>query len=98
MALTASVEKESVVLLVWNCWSIRFGLTLKDGDAVVLRQSFTAVYKHGQAPAIVVEKVTEAMQAAIDQYQDEQELFNKSALKSTLDDAAKVIQSRLEVK
>jgi len=94
MALTATVEKHSVSLRMPKCWNITFQLTLREDADVVLRRSFSVVYKLGQNVTDVATGVLTRMQATIDQYAAEDALFNNA----TLDQVVTALNSELEVK
>ena len=92
MALIATVEKQGVSLRMPKCWLFTFNLILNEGENVVLERTFSATYKQGQDVAIITASLIVQMQAAINQYKKEQELFNTVAL----DNVVVAINSGLE--
>jgi len=81
---TISVTKVSVSEVQPKLFSITLNLKVVDGETTLIDQNFSEKYRTGDAPSKTTLKLGRAMQAAIDEYQSEQELYNKAALDTAI--------------
>lgn len=84
MAIQAIVTKKSVKLVMPKLFSITLNLVLSDDGVEKLNQDFFFSYKPGDAPADRLKEVKEQMQDAIDNYKNEQQIFNSNALNNAV--------------
>lgn len=80
MALSSTVTKKSVTLLMPKLYEITFTLVLLDEAVPVLTKDFTVQYVLGSAIGAKVVQFVELMQLAITTYKAEQAIFTGPTL------------------
>ncbi len=81
MALTIEITKETVSEQMDKLWNITFNMKLFDGSTeVVFEQDFSTRYRTGEDIADKESEVQTMMQDAIDDYKDEQVIFDHAKM------------------
>ena len=80
MALTTTITKKSVSLVMPKMWMINLNMVLKDNTVEVLNQDYSVKYETGDLIAPKVSKFVELMQADINKYKSEQLIYNNIQL------------------
>ena len=80
MALQIEVTKVSVSEQMDKLWNITLNLKCTDDSVEVINQDFSISYRTGQDAEIKVKSLLAEMQEAIDDYKDEQQIFNHTKL------------------
>ena len=93
MALTTTVAKSSVRLVMPKMWAVSLTLTVTDDDGPGLTQAFSENYKLGNSIPELESRFDVRMQAAIDQYKTELQYYNHAQLDTLVTD----VQAGLEV-
>ncbi|GAG56130.1 unnamed protein product [marine sediment metagenome] len=93
MALQIEDLEVSVSKIMDKLWNITVTLKCTDNSIEVLNQSFSVHYKSGQNAEAKVKQLLAEMQKAIDDFKDEQQLLDSSALAT----AMTWLQNNLEV-
>ncbi len=81
MALTIEVTKSTVLEQMDKLWNISFNMKLFDGSTeIVYEQDFSTRYKTGEDISDKESEVQTMMQDAIDDYKDEQVIFDHAKM------------------
>lgn len=84
MALSITVSKKSVILAQEKLYQITLNMIATDNSVEVINQDFTQPYRPGDNINIKAVKFQTEMQAAIDKYKAEQNIYNNSTLTSVV--------------
>ena len=76
MALTITVTKKSVILVIPKQWNITLNMTCKETDLEVINRDFQQSYKDGDDLTSLAVKFKADMQFAIDTYKAEQVIYS----------------------
>jgi len=93
MALTKEVTKKPVTKIMDKMWNITVNLILNNDAVEVLNKDFSVRYRTGDVISTKEAEFIELMQASIDAYKSEQQIYNAPAL----DTAVTNISNGLEV-
>ena len=93
MALTIDITKKSVDIVMDKMYNITLTLLYKDGAEVLINQDFTQDHRIGNSVNYTIAKFLVVMQAEIDEYKAEENIFNSQAL----DNAISTLENDLEV-
>lgn len=84
MVLTATVTKKSVTEMQSKLWDVSLNMTLEDGGVEVLNKDYALQYRPGDSIAAKKNAWIAMMQADIDAYKGEQNIFNAAALNNVV--------------
>ena len=84
MALSITVSKKSVILAQEKLYQITLNMIATDNSVEVINQDFIQLYRPGDNINSKVVKFQTEMQAAIDKYKAEQNIYNNSTLTSVV--------------
>lgn len=87
MALAAFVTKQSVMKMQHpdgNRFMVELLLELKDGTTVMFSRTFQEQYVQGEGAAVTQARFRIQMQAAIDAYKAEQQIFTSAAMNTNV--------------
>ncbi len=93
MALTVTVTKKSVSLIMSKMWHITLNMVLKENAIEVLNKDYSIRFRTGGSISLKVAGFIKLMQDDIDKYKSEQQIFTAASL----DTAIINIQAGLEV-
>jgi len=93
MALTKEVTKKPVTKIMDKMWNITVNLILNNDAIEVLNKDFSVRYRTGDVISTKEAEFIKLMQASIDAYKSEQQIYNAPAL----DTAVTNISNGLEV-
>lgn len=93
MALTATVTKKSVIRVQDKRWIITWSTVVKDDGIEVLNKDYQVEYIPGDSVSAKEATFTSLMQADINAYKSEQNIFNAAAM----DAAVANVQAALEL-
>lgn len=84
MALVSTVTKKSVTEVQDKLWNVTLNMTLDDGAVEVINKDYALHYRPGDS--IAAKQVTwiALMQADIDKYKSEKNIFNAAALNTVV--------------
>ena len=80
MALTATVTKASVNYQQPGLWNLAIHLMARDGATDVIDKDYSVRFRTGDTIESKAHELIEMMQADIDQYTDEQVIYNNAEL------------------
>ena len=80
MALSVTVSKKSVSEDMPKMWRITLNMTLTDNGVEVLNRYYSVRYRTGDSISAKVTKFIALMQADIDTYKSEQNIFTSTQL------------------
>ena len=80
MTLTTVVTKKAVVLQMPKLWNITLNMVCIDDTVEVINKDFSVRYRTGQDIEDKALKMQELMQAEIDKYNSEQQIFDHAKM------------------
>ena len=92
MTLTMTVSKKSVTKVMDKLWNITVNLTVSDNGVEVLNKDYSVRYRPGDDISAKEKTLADMMQADIEKYKSEQQVYHAAAL----DAAVTNVQKRLE--
>ena len=80
MALTIAVTKKAVVLQMPKLWNITLNMVCTDDTVEVINKDFSVRYRTGQDIEDKATEIKEDMQAEINKYNSEQQIFDHAKM------------------
>ena len=92
MTLTMTVSKKPVTKVMDKLWNVTMNLVLADDGVEVLNKDYSVRYRTGDNIAAKEKTIADMMQADIEKYKSERQIY----LAAALDTAVTNVQKRLE--